>query len=144
GPDPTHSASGPRKKSFLLPPQEERGRGIKLSSTASRRNQTKPQLHGDGGDGHLEAPAGRVRRRVGQGRAWRRRGAAPVLPAAHPRPAAPDPPEDAQPQSPRGPAQRPQLPRVRMLREELQLLQEPGSYVGEVVKVMGKSKVLVK
>ncbi|VAI89412.1 unnamed protein product [Triticum turgidum subsp. durum] len=34
--------------------------------------------------------------------------------------------------------------RVRMLREELQLLQEPGSYVGEVVKVMGKSKVLVK
>jgi 26S proteasome regulatory subunit T6 len=31
-----------------------------------------------------------------------------------------------------------------MLREELQLLQEPGSYVGEVVKVMGKSKVLVK
>ncbi|KVI11633.1 26S proteasome subunit P45 [Cynara cardunculus var. scolymus] len=34
--------------------------------------------------------------------------------------------------------------RVRMLKEELQLLQEPGSYVGEVVKVMGKSKVLVK
>ena len=33
---------------------------------------------------------------------------------------------------------------VRLLREELQLLQEPGSYVGEVVKVMGKSKVLVK
>ncbi|KAK8959303.1 hypothetical protein KSP40_PGU017510 [Platanthera guangdongensis] len=33
---------------------------------------------------------------------------------------------------------------VRALREELQLLQEPGSYVGEVVKVMGKSKVLVK
>lgn len=33
---------------------------------------------------------------------------------------------------------------VRMLREELMLLQEPGSYVGEVVKVMGKSKVLVK
>lgn len=33
---------------------------------------------------------------------------------------------------------------VRMLREELQLLQEPGSYVGEVAKVMGKSKVLVK
>lgn len=31
-----------------------------------------------------------------------------------------------------------------MLREELMLLQEPGSYVGEVVKVMGKSKVLVK
>jgi hypothetical protein len=24
---------------------------------------------------------------------------------------------------------------VRMLREELQLLQEPGSYVGEVIKV---------
>ena len=33
---------------------------------------------------------------------------------------------------------------VRMLREELQLLQEPGSYVGEVVKVMGKNMVLVK
>ncbi|KAG0464343.1 hypothetical protein HPP92_019980 [Vanilla planifolia] len=33
---------------------------------------------------------------------------------------------------------------MRALREELQLLQEPGSYVGEVVKVMGKSKVLVK
>ena len=31
-----------------------------------------------------------------------------------------------------------------MLKEELMLLQEPGSYVGEVVKVMGKSKVLVK
>lgn len=31
-----------------------------------------------------------------------------------------------------------------MLREELQLLQEPGSYVGEVVNVMGKNKVLVK
>ncbi|CAD6589284.1 MAG: 26S proteasome regulatory subunit 8, partial [Cyphobasidiales sp. Tagirdzhanova-0007] len=34
--------------------------------------------------------------------------------------------------------------RVRLLREELQLLQEPGSYVGEVVKIMGKNKVLVK
>jgi len=34
--------------------------------------------------------------------------------------------------------------KVRMLREELQLLQEPGSYVGEVVKLMGKKKVLVK
>lgn len=34
--------------------------------------------------------------------------------------------------------------KVRLLREELQLLQEPGSYVGEVVKVMGKEKVLVK
>ncbi|GMH11889.1 hypothetical protein Nepgr_013730 [Nepenthes gracilis] len=34
--------------------------------------------------------------------------------------------------------------RVGMVKEELQLLQEPGSYVGEVVKVMGKSKVLVK
>ena len=33
---------------------------------------------------------------------------------------------------------------VRLLREELQLLQEPGSYVGEVVKLMGKTKVLVK
>lgn len=34
--------------------------------------------------------------------------------------------------------------RVRLIREELQLLQEPESYVGEVVKVMGKKKVLVK
>ncbi|KAJ3051496.1 26S protease regulatory subunit 8 [Rhizophlyctis rosea] len=33
---------------------------------------------------------------------------------------------------------------VRLLREELHLLQEPGSYVGEVVKLMGKKKVLVK
>eukprot|EP01023_Acetabularia_acetabulum_P057622 TRINITY_DN6721_c0_g1_i11.p2 TRINITY_DN6721_c0_g1~~TRINITY_DN6721_c0_g1_i11.p2 ORF type:complete len:215 (-),score=23.78 TRINITY_DN6721_c0_g1_i11:2170-2814(-) len=33
---------------------------------------------------------------------------------------------------------------VRSLKEELQLLQEPGSYVGEVVKVMGKNKVLAK
>lgn len=42
-------------------------------------------------------------------------------------------------------AQRNQLnAKVRLLREELGLLQEPGSYVGEVVKVMGKKKVLVK
>ncbi|KXS22371.1 26S protease subunit [Gonapodya prolifera JEL478] len=42
-------------------------------------------------------------------------------------------------------AQRNQLnSQVRLLREELQLLQEPGSYVGEVVKIMGKKKVLVK
>ena len=34
--------------------------------------------------------------------------------------------------------------KVRLLREELQLLQEPGAYVGEVVKLMGKKKVLVK
>ncbi|EDP44869.1 hypothetical protein MGL_0676 [Malassezia globosa CBS 7966] len=34
--------------------------------------------------------------------------------------------------------------RVRLIHEELQLLQEPGSYVGEVEKVMGKKKVLVK
>ncbi|EER88603.1 hypothetical protein BDA96_10G239100 [Sorghum bicolor] len=33
---------------------------------------------------------------------------------------------------------------VKMCREELHLLQEPGSHVGEVVKVMSKSKVLVK
>lgn len=33
---------------------------------------------------------------------------------------------------------------VRQLRDELTLLQEPGSYVGEVVKAMGKKKVLVK
>jgi len=33
---------------------------------------------------------------------------------------------------------------VRQLRDELHLLQEPGSHVGEVVKVMGKNKVLVK
>jgi len=34
--------------------------------------------------------------------------------------------------------------KVRMLREELHHLQEPGSYVGEVVKQMGQKKVLVK
>jgi len=34
--------------------------------------------------------------------------------------------------------------RVRKLRDELTLLQEPGSYICEVVKVMGKKKVLVK
>ncbi|PFH33296.1 putative tat-binding family protein [Besnoitia besnoiti] len=34
--------------------------------------------------------------------------------------------------------------RVRELRDELQVLLEPGSYVGEVVKVMGRNKVLVK
>eukprot|EP00889_Picochlorum_renovo_P004499 jgi/Picre1/31529/NNA_006881.t1 len=34
--------------------------------------------------------------------------------------------------------------KVRLLREELQLLQEPGSYVGEVIKLMGKRKALVK
>lgn len=33
---------------------------------------------------------------------------------------------------------------VRMLREELQLLQEQGSFVGEVIKAMDKKKVLVK
>jgi len=34
--------------------------------------------------------------------------------------------------------------RVRLLREEHGLLQQPASYVGEVVKVMGTKKVLVK
>ena len=34
--------------------------------------------------------------------------------------------------------------RVRRLRDELQKLQDPGSYIGEVIKVMGKTKVLVK
>ena len=34
--------------------------------------------------------------------------------------------------------------KVRMLREELHHLQEPGSYVGEVVKQMGQNKALVK
>ncbi|KAL7728689.1 hypothetical protein ACLKA6_004067 [Drosophila palustris] len=34
--------------------------------------------------------------------------------------------------------------KVRLLREELQLLQEQGSYVGEVVKPIDKKKVLVK
>jgi len=34
--------------------------------------------------------------------------------------------------------------KVRDLREELQKLTEPHSYVGEVVKIMGKNKVLVK
>ena len=33
---------------------------------------------------------------------------------------------------------------ARLLREELQLVQEPGSYVGEVARAMGKKKVLVK
>merc|ERR1740124_910033 len=33
---------------------------------------------------------------------------------------------------------------VRLLREELSLLQEPGSYVGEILKGMGRQKVLVK
>jgi 26S proteasome regulatory subunit T6 len=33
---------------------------------------------------------------------------------------------------------------VRKVRDELVQLQEPGSYVGEVVKVMGKKRVLVK
>lgn len=36
------------------------------------------------------------------------------------------------------------LSAVRLLREELQLLQEQGSYVGEVVRAMDKKKVLVK
>jgi 26S proteasome regulatory subunit T6 len=34
--------------------------------------------------------------------------------------------------------------KVRLLREELSMLQEPGSYVGEVIKQMGQKKVLVK
>jgi len=34
--------------------------------------------------------------------------------------------------------------KVRFIKEELTKLQEPGSYVGEVVKLMGKKKVLVK
>jgi 26S proteasome regulatory subunit T6 len=34
--------------------------------------------------------------------------------------------------------------RVRMSREELIQLHEPGSHIGEVVKPMGKAKVLVK
>lgn len=34
--------------------------------------------------------------------------------------------------------------RVRQIREELVELHEPGSYIGEVVKPMGKLKVLVK
>ena len=34
--------------------------------------------------------------------------------------------------------------KVRRLRDELQKLQDPGSYIGEVIKVMGKTKVLVK
>jgi 26S proteasome regulatory subunit T6 len=34
--------------------------------------------------------------------------------------------------------------RVRRLRDELSLLHEPASYVGEVVKVMGKNRILVK
>ena len=34
--------------------------------------------------------------------------------------------------------------KVRLLREELTELHEPGSYIGEVVKAMGKQKILVK
>ncbi|KAH8382202.1 hypothetical protein KR009_002268, partial [Drosophila setifemur] len=34
--------------------------------------------------------------------------------------------------------------KVRLLREELHMLQEQGSYIGEVVKTMDKNKVLVK
>lgn len=34
--------------------------------------------------------------------------------------------------------------RVRLMREELMQLHEPGSHIGEVVKPMGKTKVLVK
>ena len=34
--------------------------------------------------------------------------------------------------------------RVRFIKDELRLLQEPGSYVGEVVKVISDKKVLVK
>jgi len=34
--------------------------------------------------------------------------------------------------------------RVKVIREELTCLHEPGSYVGEVVKPMGKLKILVK
>ncbi|CAM9248519.1 unnamed protein product, partial [Ectocarpus fasciculatus] len=34
--------------------------------------------------------------------------------------------------------------KVRVIREELFQLHEPGSYIGEVVKPMGKSKILVK
>ena len=34
--------------------------------------------------------------------------------------------------------------KVRALKEELQLLQESGSSIGEVIKQMGKKKVLVK
>lgn len=30
--------------------------------------------------------------------------------------------------------------KVRALKDELKLLQEPGSYVGELIKVMGKKK----
>ena len=33
---------------------------------------------------------------------------------------------------------------MRELKEELRLLHEPGSYVGEVVKLMSKKKILVK
>ncbi|KAL6839440.1 hypothetical protein ACP4OV_030710 [Aristida adscensionis] len=98
------------------------------------------------------------------------RGAGVVLPAAHPRPDGRDPAEDRGPRPPRGPAQRAQLQRgvdnctwsynfaesteselithgvllLLMHREELRLLLEPASHVGEVEKVMGKSRALVK
>lgn len=120
----------PSKQANPNPPTSApRPSSSSLSSTARRRrNPTRAKPHtqserlvgggdGHGGDGHLQAPSRGGRRRgcggEGEGRRRRRRwgGAAAVLPAAHPRPAAPDPAEDAQPQPPRGPAQRPQLPR---------------------------------
>jgi hypothetical protein len=97
-------------------------RGKKLLSRNASRLQPEPTepaeetINPDGGDGdgHREARGGPGERRgpgQGAGGGGRRGGPAPVLPAAHPRPAAPDPPQDPQPQPPRGPAQRPQLPR---------------------------------
>ena len=34
--------------------------------------------------------------------------------------------------------------KVRFIKDELRLLQEPGSYVGEVIKIVSDKKVLVK
>ena len=66
---------------------------------------------------------------AGKGAAGRPRGAVVACRLPPPRP----PPPAAADGS--GPAPRPHPAAVRLLREELQLLQEPGSYVGEVIKV---------
>ncbi|CAI9753666.1 unnamed protein product [Fraxinus pennsylvanica] len=107
--------------------------------------------NGDGGD--RDSAGGGGKKPPPAKRVWRRRRASAVLSATHTGSAAPSPPERPRSSASRQKdhdlqrleAQRNDLnARVRSLKEELQLLQEPGSYVGEVVKVMGKSKVLVK
>ena len=73
-----------------------------------------------------------------------------VLPVADPEAGGRDQREDPEHQATVGAAIRAQLQRyspphpVSRLKEELHALQENYSYVGEVVKVMGKNRVLVK